>query len=138
MTMTPRRPRNTPDRASGADRDDDRGRDADRGRDREPDLPPSLPSPDAGFHEVGRFASADEACRNCYNVAAIAYLDDCEARFRQDGTLPDDPAHLRALIGLLMRRIRWNEWGNADALFDNDAPFRGAILRKLGETPGRD
>ena len=127
--MTPRRPRKAPGRDSDADRDED--------RDREPD-PPPLPPPDAGFHEVGRFASADEACRNCYSVAAIAYLDDCEARFRQAGTLPDDPAHLRALIGLLMRRIRWNEWGNADALFDDDASFRGAILRKLGETPGCD
>lgn len=129
--MTPRKPREAPDRDSGADREEDRDRDAGRGRDREPDLPPPLPPPGAGFDEVGRFASTDEACRNCYNVAAIAYLDDCEARFRQDGTLPDNPDRLRALIGLLMRRIRWNEWGSADELFDDDAPFRAAILRKL-------
>lgn len=114
---------------TGREQDDDDG----EGRGDPKNVP--TPPPDADFEIVGGFAGS--ACRDCYMIGAIAFLDDCEARFRQDGSVPDDPDRLRALIGLLMRRIRWTEWGTARALFDGDAPFRSAILRKLHELDGR-
>jgi hypothetical protein len=109
----------------------ERERDQDRGQvaSAPEDLP--IPTPDADFMTVGRYT--DRHCTDCYLIAGAAYLESTEARFRQDGTVPSNPSHLRAIVGLLMRRIRWVEYCNADELFDADAPFRSACLTKLHE-----
>jgi hypothetical protein len=105
----------------------------DRGRGQPDPAPESLPtpSPDADFMTVGKYT--DRHCTDCYLIAGAAYLESTEARFQQDGTVPTNPSHLRAIIGLLMRRIRWTEYCSADELFDAVAPFRSVCLTKLRE-----